>query len=760
MKSQTGSYGSSAPQVPTHVRDRTTVIVSTKKWWAEETWTPCPYLEPLSCDDVSAPALSRATFLYRYGHQTREDDPLFADEDPLALKGHYVRIQGIFHADTQPTHEYPEQGDTLWTLWTGVFTEESFAIQGSQSGGVPAGDQTITAFGLDVLLEHIQLTDVMALQTVLPETESPGVYEDDTEVQLISTEKIPEFNRRWQLGDAPTENRSYYADVYGADGYVFAGRVDYTESGMGGMEDAEDWTLKDIAKYLLNYNQPNQLLYPPGPDDIQFLLTLQTADTMANIRVSRRLAGLNIREALNRLIDRRRGLGWCIRIYDDAPGIVEIYVYSHTPDDILVNETVVLPANPEQTSIHFTGGYDTREVTVRRSQTPRYERILVRGNYIRTMFSLQTHRDGDGNEDGELRAAWDSTQEYDYKAATGSDDYPKANDEYRKEDAFSRVYTRFQVFTGWQGQCGIGTTTNCLPTVDSGNVTAPVWGAHDTLFTDGRNFLDRLPAREDDVYSIPEQSHRELLRPMAFVYDDTQGRWVRFPGTIRMIPGELAIELKAGAHKHMLARNHWFLDEPQGGPIEPALGTWPGSSKDDWDGTETTPNGDTVDVARGWDYDNIRVTLALETDRRIHVQSDLVIAPEQKPDVGRQLVIDVPEAHYWVMADKTITGLDSNGSPSISSYTVIRDDMDILKTIAAIARAWYSEERATLQLTRSVIANLPGPGVMITSLEGNVTGQPIKTVVTRRRWDFSRDGHTTTIETSHAELDWKAVANV
>jgi hypothetical protein len=490
---------------------------------------------------------------------------------------------------------------------------------------------------------------------------------------------------------------------------------------------------------------------------------------------------MTMRQVLNRLVDRRRGVGWCLRV-DDIEGVVTIHIFTHAPTDVDNDVGVLLlPANAEQITLEGAKWLD-EEMQVRKLQDVRYERIEVYGERIRTEFSLALNQDStpERTERGELRRGWSDDAETAYKDACkdaadpdgtayadwGEDQQIIRNDEHRQLDKYNRVYTSFTVPEGWQGQCGINGLDNCLPIPrhTEGDIFEPSWGIqnHDYIWTYGKQFLQTLLTAET-VEDISIRGRAEYIPPQAWMASSLLGYGRLYPGDVRLVPGELAVELTVNpGPRHRMARYHW--PDVGGSNPEPSA-FYPGSSWEDPATGETasTDGENTWDPLFGWNYAELVFTLALETDRRIMVEHFVVPSsfpsPEQ-PDVSRVLKVFVEGAHYWWRAPNTITGLGDNGVLTLSEEgTTLRDDSQILRNVLAVARAWYDPiGRATVRITRKTISDMPRPGVMVQNVFTATDVVNAQTVVTRRSWDFQQD--TTSIETAYQELDVKAVAGV
>jgi len=162
-----------------------------------------------------------------------------------------------------------------------------------------------------------------------------------------------------------------------------------------------------------------------------------------------------------------------------------------------------------------------------------------------------------------------------------------------------------------------------------------------------------------------------------------------------------------------------------------------------------TPNIDAPAVDPEFDYEKMIVTVCAESDNRPTVTAATAIHDQRH---NRRKVIRLEDAHLWLVAPGTITGVNNNGSLAVySGEKVIRDDTGRLRQVLALAKAWYGRDRAALTYTRRGILNDFDLGIFIRSALVNQGYQDIGSCVSERRWDFVRQ--TTTIRTGHLELD-------
>ena len=138
----------------------------------------------------------------------------------------------------------------------------------------------------------------------------------------------------------------------------------------------------------------------------------------------------------------------------------------------------------------------------------------------------------------------------------------------------------------------------------------------------------------------------------------------------------------------------------------------------------------------------------METDE--HVRYAVTVPGAEST---KTLLIQVPDAEGWWIADGTILDVDEDGTAVLQAgNAALRNDGDRLKEIAALAQAWYGVQRATLNVRILGIETIPKVGSYVTStLTGNYS-ESINSAVSTIVYDLRRVR--TTIVTNYEELDF------
>jgi hypothetical protein len=658
------------------ISDKVSLIVQTREEWSGS-WEPNDFLEVLSASEAASPSPSNARFRWRYGEEIkREGGPTFGPVSPLSLLGHFIRIQNITSDDGSGV-----------TLWTGVITEESFDIHGA-TDAAPQGDQYLTAFGLEHILDRIT---IIGAHVAKEDGCANNTLHDDGATVYIDW--CPIFNDRyerglWELGNKGAGNA--FSDV------------------------GDPWTHLNICSYLLEHY---------GPPDVEFKLGGQKG-TLGDIVTREHLEGLTLRQAFDILIPRSRGLGWCVRVDDDNG--VEIHVHTLVGKSISVGD-VSLPANKDKVSFEFDDARDILQAALRIDETIRVDRVVVQGARIRSMFSLSPLH-------GTLEEGWTLGEEEAYEAAANADDAME-NDLERATDKYERVFSFFRVPRDWNWKTGENAENNANPAFDKdGKINAAETGA----YWNGSKAFDRTLLLEKPA--AIDNTEPEYMDPVAFVQvprpvdDDGYAQdplWAQAdsigamtpaydPYQLRMVDREMAVALRCSHANHRLAKGRWASDAS--------------STK----------------IAPQIDPSNIHVCVCCRLDSRILVEANI-----RKLDPGNDTVktklIEIMDAELWYITPGTAYEV-SGGRLKTHAGGIERDDRDRLEAVAAFAKAWYGQERASVTLSLQKIYPGLRVGTYVEDASSSTQRNDVGTVVTMRSWDFQ--AMTTTIRTQYSEIDF------
>ncbi len=684
-----------------------------KDAWTDA-WRPVDYLEPLSATITSGAAIGRATFRYRTGRIKRADKDAFENVSPQWFGRKFIKIVRLLDGPADDSAgDAADRTGKEELLWIGFVDDQQFALHGTDAHKWTM-DSMLVAYDLRILLQRQRLADAWAWDTI-----------DD---ELRHLKFLPTFNRRASRAGAVAGN-AHQTDGTPTGPYLFGNGISPTF-----------WNNRNIIEYLLKWHGPHvdpstngQEPTASGNGSPLFTLGGQAVLPQHVVGVYG-VEGRSLLEALGMLMDRRRGMGWCLVTDGEATSKVEIRVFSLLDETLGVGYTdTVIPANAEQVELDLSDDRQVVQHSLVVSESQSFERIRVVGQRIKSCFTVSF-------ADGTLEKNWTDAQEAAYKSPGGAD--AEENDCRRGADCFERVFSHFRIPRNWNWMAGPGeggTKQNANPSCDAqGNLQASPAGPK---WIEGLTFLRQLPFYEDSA-ETPEGSRPELASPLALVkYGD---RWhyvdraaditvepadpnemdTRLPnGSLRMLDTELGLAVRFSP-RHLMAANRWSgAGETSHEPV--------------------------------FAYEDILITVAVETPVRLEV----VRTTGTLAGTGRELVIGVPDAEAWYVVPGTVKGLFSTGY-LIRSYVgegagMVHGEEDIarLRKIAALACAYYGRRRSSMEVTLRRIVSTPTVGLLIKRLSGAVSPS-IGTTVSSVAYNFEQ--FTTHIQTEFAELDLAA----
>jgi len=643
-------------------------FVQTRYRWTEN-WTTTSRLRPSSAVAALQPTIGTAKIECAYG------------EIDGGIYEPWRTWQNVFVRILLPPTAEELRGDATLTgtaVWCGVITEKVDRNQrafdrgsGEEIRYVATGKETLVARDLTYLLDRAAIRGSYVLDD-----------EDSVHPTPVKVDEIYPFNVKAERGMAPHNkaapwgalagNRSssrYLNPKNGRYAHIFA-------------DDGQRWSLLDIIEYLLVWW---------GSDRVGVYLNGELADGGASYtgveaalnKIERCvLPGKSVRETLNAIIPRSRGLAWMV----DTAEPPQLVIRSVIGEDIEA-EGMTIPGNG---TTHIIDGDSTAlgPIEIQEATDHEYDRIEVHGAPIVTVGSVGA---------GQLIPAWSSPMESDYKSA---------DLDGRATDEMGRVWTTFKIDPDINKE--IFGPSKGLPTVDQSG-GAPHSSPMAPLVRTGQTWLRQLPLLKGTDYANyanpvvvdAKAPAGDFLSPMVWVKcdvgaDGSNGYYLvdqpvdtgteklRPPGSsVRMLDNDLGFQIGMRPG-HRLALNHWA----------------------DADGPDLA---DQV-----FDYAEIVATIAIAGPNRIKAVLDLPRGEDR--DEQRVLVIEVPEAEYWWMQDKTVLGWTNTGltpSPIYASCGILRDDRPTLQRVAAAAKAWYGRPRRQIRLAYKDLIGQFLPGDLI-----------------------------------------------
>lgn len=721
----------------------------------------------LFCDRLDllvAPSIDQAVFSYEFGSflQRMNDNP--GGQFPaLDFYRKYVKLELLDAA-----------GDVAYT-WYGYFATDEQTVEGSnpvvgdddEISYYPSGMQKATAYGLIYLLE----TTIIDSSRIEKRSEDP-VADPSTESMTVGRGLT--FNGTDGIQYAQRGNRSVLkAGDY--DGYIFS------DLPFG----SSIWDAESAVRYLCEFHAP------PTPSEIPAAkLELNTpTDALTWYDKTVRTDLRNVKEVIDDLIDRRRGVGYYCsgdETGDDFTIKINVFTFADQPVDLGSEKT--LPANPNTATLNFERALDVTNVVLTNNLTQLVGSVIVYGAPITVVCTLKPGDEG-------LKPGWNDTEETDYLAGdSDADDYEtldkstkeKRNQAARSREIFKDVFTRFVLdpaFTGKVDHLEAGEDEhyilpdlNSLLDLETTDVTKAFATTYETggdveaprCWWRGKRFLPELPLRDDTSILSPVDSYQRPFvvfetvadaEPENRVYEfghalaanadnEDEDRSRNWSVQLSMLDTEPGVRMQVvGGPPHFIAAGNWTSAAATNQSIDP-------------DPDEAFQTG-------ALDYDDDAKThptlwtVAIESDDRLvetYESPTLFNEKAGNPDLlfawERRKVIEVPDARLTLIAPGTVTDLTAGGQLVIDTKgSIYEDDRDRLRQIAEAAGIWYGTQRQALTMTYEQLNFLDlDLGHLITSIGENYSAQDVNSVLTGIRLDFLNT--TTTLETSYTELDF------
>lgn len=664
------------------VQGQTRLRVLVREAWADE-WQECPYFQPVFANNCAAPGISRAQFRYDYGRIKREDISAFYDWDPGDFDDWYVRIMVM-------------GDDGEWPLWTGIVSGEDRRPDGGDVADA-SGVQIVQAFGLELLLDS-QMVDT---GKVLRGTD-PAV--DD----VYTIGRAPVFNDPGGRGIRALGNRTTSVPVNGNGEHAFQA------------DGGDFWTGLDVCGYVVrNFS----------PAAIQFTMAGQL-DVLDNLKMVLDPTGLNARQVLGQLIDRRRGVGYWVDSLGEQP-VIRVFTTIGAPVAVGGEGGVVIPASAEQRELDLSSERLAREPRISRITISKFDRILVRGARLKVAFTVSF-------TDANLEALWLAAEATAYKAAAGA--VAEEYDAERVRDLYERVYCCYRIPRSWDWTAGGGDGRTKYPvalTVNRDGSVDPLTSA--VYWSDGRTLERQLPILAE---AGATDSKAEYLKPMAFVMSPEDGHY--YP-VDKLVQPEDGGDDEVNDQKLDQPIPVHLLDRDTGILLKPRLPHILGLNHFD---AGTPPESDTDPL---YDYQTVVATLCIRTDE--HLQVEELLSEYEQSENLKTMRIDVPDAEFWYVVQGTVVGVNGdNGTlDRVAAGQVKRDDGARLRQIAAMAKAYYGAVRQTASFGLRKITPEHRVGLYYTRIVSGTDVQTLGTVVTNVTWDLVR--METAVQTGWEELD-------
>lgn len=291
-------------------------------WTDNWQWLPEAWCSEIV--DAVAPSTSSATIQYQFGTLLTPGQTTAAVYAPGGLLGAYVLVEGI--------NPYGR-----WPLWVGLVQHEQTQAWGNAD--VPTGNQQYMATGLELLLDRIELR---------------GAYTSAGQI-----DRPLNFNMTQGFGTHYTPNMGVDDDGWP----VFAQNGDY-------------WNHRAVFDYIMHWYLPSTVTWELANADVVQALGYVEPKSYD---------GFTVRQVLDDMFDRRRGLGWCVRV-DAYRNVATVCVFTELSESLTIGATTI-PANPAQTDVYYDGVIDVDPV-YRFSDVAHYDAVQVLGGPVYSTLSF------------------------------------------------------------------------------------------------------------------------------------------------------------------------------------------------------------------------------------------------------------------------------------------------------------------------------------------------------------------------------------
>lgn len=736
-------------------------------------WTLVEYLY---CDGLkvqASPLIDEARLSYIYGPIIREND---SDDAPGAAAAKLVEPQDLIGKFVRII--VPGMGvDDDDFYWYGLIETDAKELLGSMTDGdltdgsedSPRGVQLFIALGLARLLE---------LQPVRTSSIANTIGSTGPQSNLIAVAEGLPFNGNGR-GELDERGNMYFDNA--TQSAIFS------ELPAG----ADLWDAGSAAEYLLADNLP---LDQAGTPVCQWKIVYDSG-SLDWYDVTVKTDGRTLKEVLDELIPRRRGVGWFVEFDEDQgyQGMAQVTVFSFLKDEIEAitgAEPVSIAANPDQKSLDFETAFDA-EVELTNTISQQFDEVVAQGAFRTTTLTFPFTTAA-----GVVQPDWTAADETSYlNGASGEVGYGVLNTEaqyqrnrvWRTKDQLRHVFRRYRLATSWTQTITASTGKVYCAAPKLNTETVPISNTSDLknqgewkgnyelgldtemLWVRGLEIMAKMPLKDRGDYTgtkiadgtfeqdiIPTDDdgmpNYEYLKPLFFTQvavpngnaecyqlldrlnenaDDAEFP-CRWSVSARIVDKRPAFDLAvAGAPQQVIAKTRFA-----------------GVAFTD---PEEDPN-QNPDLC-GRDYTEFWATLTLRLQKRVQIVRQVTSADNQVPGrPKRQLIIDVPDARLdWVMPD-TVVAIKDGIRQRSTTGGFVRNDTGRLRVIAEAAAAWYGQTRQTVSVALKHCREVVKLGWLITDVGPTYSIEGVNTPVTSITYDFANGK--SSFQTAYAELEF------
>ena len=618
--------------------------------WADD-WTLVDYVH---CSEVvwsTSPTMPTASLIWDYGSIKRDD------KFSLETVAKFAQAQRAF-----VKIEFDTEGGTV-REWCGTYEIDEDTHEGAferDGNDIASGRSVLTCYGFDKMLSDFVVDTT--------------VYKDQNDGEIKTAGYAHAFNSRGKPNR--TAQREGPNDVY-----IFEPCE----------ENAEFWSSRDIAEYLLAYHTPKDNLDNVVIPFVPVNNVLPDWD-----KPEIRPHGRTTYELLNKVADARRLFIWYLSCNtdDEIEWFCDTMVAAEVEIDLPGAENI--PANTQLTDIYAS--HDTlTSVGVNESSLEVYDQIVMRGRRRRSVGTFSVF-------DATLEAGWTPAEQNTYEqGATGTAAHTaavaagdvklqqKLHAEARNRPELKKVFSYFEVPKTWTGKVkdGEGGAENDF--FDSPKFYGEQFIEPSLPLIEGVDYSGQLIQNLNaDESAIGE---RVNLAPLVVILRPVDGRWV----SAELVGQDTNLETTDDSENNRFSlavevpnNSHGFYLKVGGQPQHVLAGTsFTALGVDENLGAHTATSS------------GMLATLAIEADAFAEgVWPDPLAGGF---DVVKRKIIDAGDGYRRDdVAPGTVVGVDSNGALIRSDGGVLPavspSDERRLAALAKLAFSWYGIPHAKLSL--------------------------------------------------------------
>ncbi len=648
----------------TRLSAATAAAVSYRATWGDS-WTAVPEVTAEQCAWTIAPEIATATLRRPYGRVLLPGAKTTVDLARVNIRGSFVKVDWT-----------TDEGGTA--TWLGYVESQIDEPIGLTDGTIPAsGTQMFVCYGLEKSLLTAPILDAVWKDN------DPGA--DPTDV--VRGGSAIAFN----AGGQPNRSAAAISGIY-----VYESDP----------ETAQYWTSRQIIQYLLANHLPTNTF---GVATLPWLLSNASIVPDWDKPVLE-TDGQTVYGLITELLSPRALLGWTVSW--NATNLL-INPFSLSASTVTLEDTT-FPANTSTVDILAAADPLTR-VAISEDASDTVDQVIVRGA---RRVSVATVSYLDAN----LIEGWDPVDDLnDYNAAaSGAVGYGDLDQyEKRKLDSQARgtppvqaVFREFEIPLDWDAKC-----TNEIEDPAEQEIVFPIDGSPATIHRPYPRRIRILPGLpvdpgidySDEEEDIAETGRRDWQTPIVTLVDPDTGER-REVGQIAQ--AHFACEIFGGGEpgwtiQPRLADDRRIALDITGAPQHLIAGS-------DFVPLAVDPEPDS-----GYDYRDLKATVAIEEDRHAEAQWPASLATT---DVVRRRIVYAGDGYKCVyLVPGTVYALDKKGVEKLAVGGYIADDRPALRNLARLLAAYHTTARKSVTMQTARRTGVITVGSMLTTIDGYPT---------------------------------------